>query len=1304
MWRADRYDDHELDDDAPAAAPSVEPGALTIGDPTVKPMNVASETWQRWRDELAALGGDSPLLHFDDERRGRIELGTSHPGGLARFIAGSPTLLSNLVRDDMALKAARVAAERIADKGLELSSVRGIDAIALGIGMVTWSHAGVDYRAPLLLRPLDLRRRGRDIELTLLDRLVLNPALARVLAQQFSLHLDEEAFVALADDGGTFKPNPPLDRLRGLTAHLDGFTITPRLVVSTFAEVGPALAADARDLAHPVLDAIAGNTSARWAVQESQTTVTPVPADQRPPETDLLLLDADAEQEDVIANVAAGNSIVVKTLPGTGATQTVVNALGTLIAQNKRVLVVSSRRAALSSIQRRFTDIGLSGVTVMPRTLRRDLIRAISRNEKAQKPRVADINEALVRLRGVLLDYREALGRPDPKLGISVYDCVTELSRLALLPAPPTTRARLERSAVETLAHNRAHAADVIVQAAKLGQFTYGPGDSPWYGATFSTGEEATRAQERARRLHTDLVPRLLDRAVALVATTPMRQFETLAELGTYLRLLTDLRDTLDKFQPAVFDRSLSELIAATAPRREGSTMPATTRRRLKALAKEYVRPGVHVSDLHDALTRIQQQRILWQRFAPVGITPTVPVGIADVAVAFQQVEQDLEALDAPLGHTTRETQLLNRRLDDLVTTLAGLAAESDVLANLQERTELMREMQPWGLTALLDDLAQRHVPHEQVAAELELAWWRSALDSLLQADRALLGADTAVLDRLESDFRLVDEAHAAGSAAMMAWQLSEAWSIGITDWPDEAAALRGSLKSGAITPAELQKHAPHLSRPLAPVWLSSPYDVHEISDDIPFDAVFVLDAGAVTIAEVAPAIRRGRQVVAVGDPVTQTPAAFSIAVTDRPAAADTSDVDARHSSSALVQLSELLPTLSLTRSYRAGGEDLAELVNRRFYAGRIDSLPWAGSFLGHPSIAVDYLDDGNGMPDDDTGTIESVDAEVDQVVTRVLEHATARPKESLMVITASAKHAARVQTAVLRAMQSRPDLHDFFLGDRAEPFVVLTIEQAVAQSRDRVIFSIGFGRTPHGRVLSEFGALGRPGGDRLLAVAMTRARRFVRIVSCIRADDLDDDRMGPGARALAELLADTEARRTAVDVPDDSDPMLIDLARRLEARGLRTALGHRGKLRLVASRGGYCIAIDTDASLGTMSLRESLRLRPDLLRRLGWHYARVHVFELFSNPDAVAERIVQMARPVAVEPPPAPPAPPQPTTTAAARAAASAAETQPVDRDAMTGPVDVQSPAPASTAPAPAPPSAERRAQAAQSETQPLF
>jgi hypothetical protein len=229
------------------------------------------------------------------------------------------------------------------------------------------------------------------------------------------------------------------------------------------------------------------------------------------------------------------------------------------------------------------------------------------------------------------------------------------------------------------------------------------------------------------------------------------------------------------------------------------------------------------------------------------------------------------------------------------------------------------------------------------------------------------------------------------------------------------------------------------------------------------------------------------------------------------------------------------------------------------------------------------------------------------------------------MVITASQAHSVRVMHAVLVAVSDKPELADFIIGDRAEPFTVSTIEQSVAQSRDRVIFSIGYGRTPHGRVLSDFGSLGEDGGERLLAVAMTRARRSLVIVACFKPDDIDETRMRHGAIALAEILNDVDARLTASPLPDDSDPMLVDLARRLEIRGLRVALGHRGKLGLVASHGGICVAIETDAVLHRASLRESLRLRPELLRRLGWHYLRVHSFELFSDPDAVATRVLEL-------------------------------------------------------------------------------
>ncbi len=1203
--------------------------------------DIAEPVRSQWRAELAALGGRSPLLHFVDEPSTRIELSTTHPGGLARFITGQTTLLSQLIRDDVALRAARLAAERIAAKGLELSTTRGIDAIRLGIGLARWTSGDEEFSAPILLRPLAIRRHGRDFELKLRGLTVLNPALARALERQFRVVLDPEAFVALSDSDGSFKPNAVIDQLRALTGHVPGFAVQPRLVVSSFAEVAPALVADAVDLEHPVLDALAGNATARWTLEQAASPVEPVDPDHRDPSTDVLLLDADAEQELVIAQIAAGNSLVVRTMPGTGGTQTVVNALGALIGQNKRALVVSPRRATLRGVAQRLADIGLAGAAVAPSTLRRDVVRSIARNERARRPELSEVDDALVRLRSVLLDYRASLGRPDPVLAVSVIDCVTELSRLALLPNPPATTARLDRATVERMAGERASVAATMREAARLGEFRYGPGDSPWYGARFANGDEAQRAHALAQKLHGEELPRLLVRAQQLIGSTRMRPFETIGELGVYLRLLTDIRDTLDRFVPAVFDRSLSELIVATAPRRDSREMSSTNRRRLKKLAKEYVRPGMHIGDLHDALGAIQRQRIMWQRFVASGVLPEVPTGISDVAVAWQQVSADLAALDGPLGHTTRESQFAAMPLHRLGELLADLAAESDVLQNLQERSELVSTMRDLELEPLLTDLAARHVPEEQIPAELELAWWRSALDALLEGDRALLGAKTEVLERLEADFRLVDEAHAAGSAQLLAWQLAENWKIGLVDWPDEAAELKqllGAEQHGpdGITSAALQRSAPHLARSIAPIWLASPYEISEVTDTMAFDVVLLLDAGATTVAENVGAIRRAKQLVAFGDPVTQTPAAFEIGLTDPDAASarpagEPADPGARaldelHARSALARLGEFLPSMSLTRSFRAGGEDLAELVNRRFYGGRIDSLPWAGSFLGHGSLVLDYVQDGTGMPDAGTGAVESVDAEVNRVVDLVLEHAGARPHESLMVVTASEKHAVRVLQAVLGAMATHPELSEFVLGDSTEAFAVLPIERAVAESRDRVIFSIGYGRTPHGRVLADFGPLGQPGGERLLAVAMTRARRSLMIVTCFRPSDIDDGRLQHGAVALAEILDEVAARRAEPPLPDDSDPMLVDLSRRLASRGLRTALGHRGKLGLVAANGGTCVVIDTDAVLAGRSLRESLRLRPEVLRRLGWHYARVHAFELFSDPDAVADRIASIA------------------------------------------------------------------------------
>lgn len=1228
MWRADSYDAP----DGSGAAFDTTPWwskdlahSVSVGDPEAVLVNHAEEVWETWREKIAELGGMSPLIHFSDRPENRIDITRGHPGGLARFLAGSPTLLGNLIRDDVARRPAHKAAIRLVEHAQDLKHTRGLDTIALGIGLVEWDHEGTHYAGPLLMRPVKLRRRGADVEITLKrHRVRLNPGLARAFAEHLGVSLDAQAFVALTDDNGAFKPNPALDRLRDLTAHRGDVNVQARLVISSFGEVAHDMLEDATHLEHTLLGALGGNPNAIASAKAHRVPVEIVSPDLKAPDTDRFILDADKEADVALANIMGGNSLVIKVQPGTGGTQVVVNALAALAAQNKRALVVSPRPASLQAIKDRLADVGLAGAAVSVDNPGPDLVRSIGRNEKAKKPNLKDVDQALERLRKVILLYREALTKKDEELGVSAEDCFQKLGNLSLLPTPPETTARLDHHALVALAGGLGQAAELLAKAADLGEFKYGPGDTPWYGVAFDNVEDAKKSHERAQRLYRDTLPRLMEKIGPILDQTPLPAADTVAQMGIFVRLLVDMRDSLDRFQPSVFDRSVRDLVTATGPMEIAKSMPRMQRRRLKALAKEYVRPGVSVSDLHEALVRIQEQREIWNRYVETGHPPTMPAGLGDAQVVYQQVEEDLLELDRVLGRTAMGERLSDMPTADLHAFLGRLAEESEILQSLEKRQEVADHLSNWHLQPLVEDLATRHVDSSVVGVELELAWWRGALETILQREDALLGSDQSVLERLEADYRLVDEAHMGGNAQLVAWQLSERWSLGLVDWPEEASELRKLLKNNQASVKNLHSHAPHLTKALSPIWLSSPYTTHRLPEAIRFDVVFVVDAGALTVPEVAGAIKRAPQLVAVGDPVTQVPSSFSVGL-HAPEKTDTQDLDALHEESVLAALADIVPSVSITKSHRGSGDDLAHVVNLAFYGGTHETLPWAGSFLGHPAVAIEVIEDGHGLPDPTTGIVESVDAEVKAVVNHVIDHAVTRPTESLMVITASAVHAARVHEAIVQAVAMKPDIQKFFTADSLEPFEVLTVEQSSAHTRDRVIFSLGFGRTPHGRVLSDLGSLSKPGGERLVAVAFTRARRHLRVITCVGVDELRDSRLTPTTRALGDALHLATTPRLQPEKPSSFDPLLVDLGRRLTQLGLTVDLDYQGVIPLAARYGGYCIAVDTDSSLMNLGVREALRFRPGALSRSGWHYVRAHSLELFTTPDAVAQRIATL-------------------------------------------------------------------------------
>ena len=223
---------------------------------------------------------------------------------------------------------------------------------------------------------------------------------------------------------------------------------------------------------------------------------------------------------------------------------------------------------------------------------------------------------------------------------------------------------------------------------------------------------------------------------------------------------------------------------------------------------------------------------------------------------------------------------------------------------------------------------------------------------------------------------------------------------------------------------------------------------------------------------------------------------------------------------------------------------------------------------------------------------------------------------------------------------------------------------------------SLAFGQT----VLLDPGAIalrpvrpvlpGQPLGRRSGHGVERGPQRLANQFQVVEAADCRQNVSGVGAllaarldqAALAQVLQEAEDRVQPSDRDDYSEPMLVDLAARLERRGLRVNIGHKGKLALVAAHGTRAVVVETDRDVSTQSLRVSLRLRPELLRRLGWHYLRVHNFELFADPEAVAARVAGLIGGPADEAPAPEPETPAAAVVATAAPAPVSSETQPIE------------------------------------------
>lgn len=144
-----------------------------------------------------------------------------------------------------------------------------------------------------------------------------------------------------------------------------------------------------------------------------------------------LVLDADASQYSTLCDIASGENVAVEGPPGTGKSQTIVNAIASAMAAGKKVLFVSEKAAALNVVRSRLEAIGL-GEFLLPllaeRSTRENVILSIRERIEMRPATLPTSYEKKIsefkNARNEIAQYIKLLTTIFKDTGMTVYDII----------------------------------------------------------------------------------------------------------------------------------------------------------------------------------------------------------------------------------------------------------------------------------------------------------------------------------------------------------------------------------------------------------------------------------------------------------------------------------------------------------------------------------------------------------------------------------------------------------------------------------------------------------------------------------------------------------------------------------------------------------------------------------------------------------------------------------------------------------------------------------------------------------------
>ncbi|MFS0658216.1 AAA domain-containing protein [Niallia alba] len=440
----------------------------------------------------------------------------------------------------------------------------------------------------------------------------------------------------------------------------------------------------------------------------------------------------------------------------------------------------------------------------------------------------------------------------------------------------------------------------------------------------------------------------------------------------------------------------------------------------------------------------------------------------------------------------------------------------------------------------------------------------------------------------------------------------------------------------------------------LMPVWLTSPETVSSIfplKENL-FDLVIFDEASQCTVESGIPAVHRGKQVIIAGDEKQLPP--FNMFQSSFVNEEDEEEYDTDESQSLLNLAKRRFPEKILQWHYRSKYEELINFSNHAFYNGHVQIAPNVAPLKNPPSISWKKVD-GRWLN-------QSNEVEALEVVRILKESLTKQPDKSVGIITFNAKQQTKILDMIEKNASDDQEFNAVYNQVMAkeldERVFVKNIENVQGDERDIIIFSIGYAKNEEGRIYNRFGMLNQQGGENRLNVAVSRAKEGITVVSSIEPEELNVSntaQIGPKLlksymkyvkavsntqieyiHAVVEEINENVSTHVKEQGLHFDSPFEEQVYKQLRNLGYEVTTqvgmsGYRIDMAIVHPNDSskYILGIECDGAMyhSTANAKERDIYRQRFLESRGWTIERIWSRNWWKTPSAEIERIDQKVK-----------------------------------------------------------------------------